>query len=94
VQGVMRGMVLKEPNSDGATREIASIIHLPWTNKINRNLNHFYQRTTHKMPEGESKQDKHATQAQARQVIDVFHEISTLLVCTPSRLADSQETDS
>jgi mitotic-spindle organizing protein 1 len=32
------------------------------------------------MPEGESKQDKQATQAQARQVIDVFHEISTLLV--------------
>ncbi|KAH8796621.1 mitotic-spindle organizing protein 1 [Hyaloscypha bicolor E] len=31
------------------------------------------------MPEGESKQDKQATQAQARQVIDVFHEISTLL---------------
>jgi len=34
----------------------------------------------HKMPEGENKQDKQATQAQARQVIDVFHEISTLLV--------------
>jgi hypothetical protein len=33
-----------------------------------------------KMPEGEHKQDKQATQAQARQVIDVFHEISTLLV--------------
>ncbi|PMD23810.1 mitotic-spindle organizing protein 1 [Hyaloscypha hepaticicola] len=31
------------------------------------------------MPEGENKQDKQATQAQARQVIDVFHEISTLL---------------
>ncbi|KAN0112976.1 mitotic-spindle organizing protein 1 [Hyaloscypha variabilis] len=31
------------------------------------------------MPDGESKQDKQATQAQARQVIDVFHEISTLL---------------
>ncbi|KAE9375426.1 mitotic-spindle organizing protein 1 [Stipitochalara longipes BDJ] len=31
------------------------------------------------MPEGEGKQDKQATQAQARQVIDVFHEISTLL---------------
>jgi hypothetical protein len=34
-----------------------------------------------KMPsEAEPKQDKQATQAQARQVIDVFHEISTLLV--------------
>jgi hypothetical protein len=45
VQGVMRGMVLKEPNSEGATREIASIIHLAWTNNLYRNLNHFYQRT-------------------------------------------------
>jgi hypothetical protein len=42
------------------------------------------------MPEGESKQDKQATQAQARQVIDVFHEISTLLVSTPSRPAGTQ----
>jgi len=33
------------------------------------------------MPEGESRQEKQASQAQAqaRQVIDVFHEISTLL---------------
>ena len=30
--------------------------------------------------EGDSKQDKQASAAQARQVIDVFHEISTLLV--------------
>jgi mitotic-spindle organizing protein 1 len=30
--------------------------------------------------EADSKQDKHASAAQARQVIDVFHEISTLLV--------------
>jgi hypothetical protein len=32
------------------------------------------------MPENETKQDKQASAAQARQVIDVFHEISTLLV--------------
>jgi mitotic-spindle organizing protein 1 len=42
------------------------------------------------MPDGESKQDKQATQAQARQVIDVFHEISTLLVCTAEDAADSK----
>ncbi|KAF8863506.1 hypothetical protein BDZ45DRAFT_569187, partial [Acephala macrosclerotiorum] len=31
------------------------------------------------MPGEDSKQDKQASAAQARQVIDVFHEISTLL---------------
>ena len=45
------------------------------------------------MPEGESKQDKQATQAQARQVIDVFHEISTLLVRSPSRSGDASLID-
>lgn len=43
--------------------------------------------TTSKMPaEADPKQDKAANAAQARQVIDLFHEISTLLVRPPSCL--------
>jgi hypothetical protein len=78
LQGVMRGMVLSDPhlerrNTPKSRRSSASSGPLCDTN--------FDHSATHKMPDGESKQDKQATQVQARQVIDVFHEISTLLVC-------------
>jgi hypothetical protein len=62
----------------------------PLDHFYNLDFNHFHQNTGAKMPEGESKQDKQATQAQARQVIDVFHEISTLLVRTTSCSTDAQ----
>jgi hypothetical protein len=40
-------------------------------------------------PEQEAKQNKQASAEQARQVIDVFQEISTLLVPSPSFLLPS-----
>lgn len=43
------------------------------------------QRTLPRMPsDAEVRHDKQANAAQARQVIDIFHEISTLLVGIPS----------
>jgi hypothetical protein len=45
------------------------------------------RQTSSKMPaEAGPKQDKAANAAQARQVIDLFHEISTLLVCPLSAI--------
>lgn len=76
LQGVMRGMVLErsefgKPNTRKPRQSSASCGPTTLTTS---------SKQIHRMPEGENKQDKQATQAQARQVIDVFHEISTLLV--------------
>jgi len=52
---------------------------------------HHIQTTT--MPsEADAKQDKQTSAAQARQVIEVFHEISTLLV-TPPAFCSRSSTD-
>lgn len=86
----MRGMVQywKDPNSASQTRKHEKSRQssascgptIPTTSS----------KQIHKMPEGENKQDKQATQAQARQVIDVFHEISTLLVGSARRMERNQ----
>jgi len=78
LQGVMRGTVLSDPHLEGRNTP-NRVDHQPRLNLYTTQI--FNHSAAHKMPDGESKQDKQATQAQARQVIDVFHEISTLLVC-------------
>ena len=67
----MRGMVLSLLIRQTRLREVAyNGLSSPQAHK-----------KTSKMPaEADPKQDKAANAAQARQVIDLFHEISTLLV--------------
>jgi hypothetical protein len=61
-------------------------VELPFTSQIPESQSSFKPCTTNlEMPaEADPKQDKAASAAQARQLIDLFHEISTLLVRSPN----------
>jgi hypothetical protein len=88
----MRGMVLinrtRQREKPTASKETSVDLVL-----INHQASPLHEPQPKMPSEPDGKQDKRENAAQARQVIDVFHEISTLLVPHVSPLLDLYRSD-